>query len=72
MLRCMGEGAKVVVKGVQEARDNIREFIDSAIKDGDHLVITRHGKAVVAMVPIEWYEANGGEDWKTAVEPDGA
>ena len=40
------------------------KYIDSAIKDGDHLVITRHGKAVVAMVPIEWYEANGGAGWE--------
>lgn len=60
-----------MVEGVQEARDNIRKYIDSAIKDGDHLVITRHGKAVVALVPIDWYEENGGSGWdKPAVEDE--
>lgn len=60
-----------MVEGVQGARENIRMYIDNAIKTGDHLVITRHGKAVVALVPIEWYEENGGSGWdQPAVEDE--
>nr|WP_221374357.1 type II toxin-antitoxin system Phd/YefM family antitoxin [Actinoplanes polyasparticus] len=47
--------AKRRLVGIQEARDHFRALVDNAVKDDEHTVVARRGKAVVAVVPIEWY-----------------
>jgi prevent-host-death family protein len=47
---------KIETVGVQQARDNLRDHIDAAVKDDQITVITRHGKEVAALVPSEWYQ----------------
>jgi len=56
----MGE-AKIVTTGVQEARQNLRQFIDAAAVDQQHTVIERRGKPVAVLVPVGWYIAQGGD-----------
>ncbi|HTW76120.1 MAG TPA: type II toxin-antitoxin system prevent-host-death family antitoxin [Steroidobacteraceae bacterium] len=41
-------------KGVEEARGKLPELLDQA-RDGQATVITRHGRAVAALVPLESY-----------------
>jgi prevent-host-death family protein len=43
-------------KGAEEARKQLPELLDAAEK-GEATVITRHGKPVAALVPIEAYQA---------------
>ena len=40
-----------------EARENLAEIINRVAYGDERIVLTRHGKAVVAMVPIEDLEA---------------
>lgn len=47
--------AKRKLVGIQEARDKFRERVDAADKEGEHSIVARRGKAVVAVVPMEWY-----------------
>lgn len=47
--------------GVQEARQNLRQFIDAAANDQQHTVIERRGKPVAVLVPVGWYIAKGGD-----------
>jgi prevent-host-death family protein len=47
--------AKREILGVQETRDNLRTRVDVTIEDGTHTVVTRHGKPVAVLVPMEWY-----------------
>lgn len=47
--------AKRKLIGIQEARDHFRERVDAAAKEDEHSIVARRGKAVVAVVPIEWY-----------------
>jgi prevent-host-death family protein len=50
--------------GVQEARTHLRDLIDAAAQDGEHAVITRHGRDVAVLVPARWYAehtAAGGD-----------
>lgn len=57
----MEEGAKVVTTGMQEARQNLKRFVDAAADDQQHTVIERHGRPVAVLVPVSWYIANGGD-----------
>lgn len=41
--------------GVQVARDKFRERVDMAISPGVHTVVSRHGRDVAVLVPIDWY-----------------
>jgi prevent-host-death family protein len=43
-------------KGAEEARNRLPELLDAAEK-GRTTVITRHGRAVAALVPIGTYES---------------
>lgn len=43
-------------KGVEEARNQLPKLIEAA-EAGHATVITRHGRAVAALVPLEDYEA---------------
>jgi prevent-host-death family protein len=57
----MEEGAKVVVTGVQDARQKLRQFIDAAADEQQHTVIQRRGKPVAVLVPVSWYIEAGGD-----------
>jgi prevent-host-death family protein len=43
-------------KGAEEARNRLPELLDAA-ENGHSTIITRHGRAVAALVPIEAYES---------------
>lgn len=43
-------------KGAEEARNQLPDLLDAAEK-GRSTIITRHGRPVAALVPIEAYEA---------------
>lgn len=38
--------------GVTEARDQLGELVNRAAYSGERIVLTRHGRAVAALVPI--------------------
>ena len=48
-------------KGAEEARNQLPELLDAAAK-GQSTVITRHGRPVAALVPIETYSSGGRQD----------
>ena len=46
----------ILRKGAEEARNQLPELLDAAEK-GRSTIITRHGRPVAALVPIEAYDA---------------
>ena len=44
----------VITKRAEEARNNLPDLLDAA-ENGQVTIITRHGKAVAALMPIEQY-----------------
>jgi len=46
----------MVRKGAEEARNQLPDLLDAAEK-GRSTIITRHGRPVAALVPIEAYDA---------------
>jgi prevent-host-death family protein len=57
----MGEGAKVVTTGIQDARDRLKFYVDAALEQGQHTAIERHGRPVAVLVPVAWYVSKGGD-----------
>ena len=58
----MGESANVVTTGIQDARDNLRAYVDAAVSnDRQHTVIERRGRPVAVLVPVGWYVSKGGD-----------
>ncbi len=57
----MGEGAKVVRTGIQDARNKLKQFIDAALESKQHTVTERHGRPVAVLVPVTWYISKGGD-----------
>ena len=57
----MGEGAKVVTTGIQDARDKLKSYVDKALEEKQHTVIERHGRPVAVLVPVTWYISKGGD-----------
>ena len=47
-------------KGAEEARNQLPDLLDAAEK-GRSTIITRHGRPVAALVPIEAYGVAGGQ-----------
>lgn len=47
--------------GMQDARDNLRRYIDAAREDGQHTVIERYGRPAAVLVPVAWYISKGGD-----------
>lgn len=41
--------------GIQDTRDKFRDRVDRAIAPGIHTVVSRHGRDVAVLVPIDWY-----------------
>jgi prevent-host-death family protein len=57
-------------KGAEEARNQLPELLEAA-EHGRSTVITRHGKPVAAVVPVEAYEAAIPQQPLTPVEGSG-
>lgn len=68
----MGEGAKVVTTGIQDARDKLRAYVDAAVEGRQHTVIERRGRPVAVLVPVGWYVAQGGDPRGPLPEADSA
>ncbi|MDD2706876.1 MAG: type II toxin-antitoxin system Phd/YefM family antitoxin [Verrucomicrobiae bacterium] len=40
---------------ISDAKSHLSEFVGRMVYAGDHIIVERHGKPVVAMIPIEEY-----------------
>ena len=47
-------------KGAEEARNQLPDLLEAAEK-GRSTIITKHGRPVAALVPLEEYDATGGQ-----------
>lgn len=47
--------AKVVMVGIQSAREQLRARIEAAVEEGVHTVVAKRGEPQVVMVPMKWY-----------------
>lgn len=54
----VGYMTRVTRKGAEEARNQMPSLLEAAEK-GDSTIITRHGRAVAALVPVAHFSANG-------------
>lgn len=43
-------------KGAEEARNQFSDLLEAA-ESGDATIITRHGRAIAALVPLDQYES---------------
>jgi prevent-host-death family protein len=60
----------ILRKGAEEARNQLPDLLDAA-EEGRSTIITRHGRAVAALVPIEAYGAATGQQPLTPVAGSG-
>jgi prevent-host-death family protein len=61
---------KVVRKGAEEARNQLPDLLDAAEK-GRSTIITRHGRPVAALVPLDAYGAVSRQQPLVSVEGSG-
>jgi prevent-host-death family protein len=52
--------AKPIRKGAEEARNQLPDLLVAAEK-GRSTIITKHGRPVAALVPLEEYDATGAQ-----------
>ncbi|MGE0388144.1 MAG: type II toxin-antitoxin system Phd/YefM family antitoxin [Gammaproteobacteria bacterium] len=57
-------------KGAEEARNQLPELLDAAEK-GRSTIITRHGRPVAALVPVDEYEPRGRQQTLLPLEGSG-
>jgi prevent-host-death family protein len=62
--------AKVARKGAEEARNQLPDLLDAA-ENGRSTIITKHGRPVAAIVPLDAYEATGRQQPLLTVEGSG-
>jgi prevent-host-death family protein len=62
--------SKVSRKGAEEARNQLPALLEAA-ENGRATIITKHGRAVAAIVPVEAYEASGRQQPLVPVEGSG-
>ena len=62
--------SKVARKGAEEARNQLPDLLEAAEK-GHSTLITRHGRPVAALVPMDAYAANGRQQPLLPVEGSG-
>jgi len=43
--------------GIEEARNQLGDLIDRVRVKGEHITLTRYGKAAAILVPVEWHPA---------------
>lgn len=46
--------------GTRALKERLSEFVGRVQFRGEHLKVTKNGKLVAVVVPVEWYVANGG------------
>ncbi|MBV9570851.1 MAG: type II toxin-antitoxin system Phd/YefM family antitoxin [Alphaproteobacteria bacterium] len=56
----MAKRERTIRKGAEEARNRLPELLDAAEK-GQATLITRHGRAVAALIPADTYHAGSGQ-----------
>lgn len=61
---------KVAHRGAEEARNQLPELLEAA-EDGRTTIITRRGRPVAALVPLEAYETVGQQQSLMAVAGTG-
>ena len=42
--------------GIEEARRQLGEIIERVRLNDEHVTVSRYGKPVAVVVPVEWYE----------------
>ena len=52
--------AKPVRKGAEEARNQLPDLLEAAEK-GRSTIITKHGRPVAVLIPLEEYDSTGGQ-----------
>jgi prevent-host-death family protein len=52
--------SKLIRKGAEEARNQLPELLDAAER-GRATIITKHGRPVAALVPLDEFDASGGQ-----------
>ena len=62
--------SRISYKGVEEARGQLPDLLDQAQK-GQTTVITRRGRSMAALVPLETYDSAGGQHSLLALEGSG-
>jgi prevent-host-death family protein len=62
--------SKVVRKGAEEARNQLPDLLEAAEK-GHSTLITRHGRPVAALVPLDAYAASGRQQPLVPLEGSG-
>ena len=63
-------GPSVSRKGAEEARNQLPDLLEAA-EQGRSTIITRHGRPVAALVPVETYGAAGRQQPLTPVAGTG-
>jgi prevent-host-death family protein len=63
--------ASITKKGVEEARNQLPGLLEQAGR-GRATIITKHGKAIAALVPIEDFSAAGKQSPLTRLKGSGA
>jgi len=48
-------------RGAEEARNQLSDLL-AAAERGSSTIITRHGRAIAALIPVDQYSENGGQD----------
>ena len=62
--------SKVARKGAEEARNQLPDLLEAAEK-GHSTLITRHGRPVAALVPLDAYAASGRQQPLVPLEGSG-
>ena len=62
--------ANPVLKGAEEARNHLPDLLDAA-EQGRSTIITRHGRPVAALVPIDAHRATARQQPLTPVADSG-
>jgi len=62
--------SKIPRKGAEEARNRLPDLLEAAEK-GRSTIITRHGRPVAALVPLDEYAATGRQQPLLPVEGSG-
>jgi prevent-host-death family protein len=50
--------------GIEEARNRLGDLVERVRLNGEHIVLSRYGKAAVVLVPVEWHEECQGPSKK--------
>jgi prevent-host-death family protein len=62
--------SKAVRKGAEDARNQLPDLLEAA-ENGHSTIITKHGRAVAALVPLDDYEAGNRQEPLVPMEGSG-